>query len=148
MSDGISINVDSEAFTKAMDDHIAKAPRAAMYAMRQAARVARIAGRAKAPVYKGPARVGVVKGELRASIKPSRNITQAGDVFSMVIGPIGNVKRAKGKRRTSEGGGQYGVPYYRAKQEARFGFMAAARDAADAGAAIAFTEAFEKQLNS
>lgn len=127
-------------------------PRAAMWAVREAGRTVRREAKANAPVLKDKGAVGVrtyqadrkfragggigplrgggtsqpIRGLLKASIAPSKNVKQLGTAaFSLKVGPRGDR-----------------VHLYSGKAEARSGFMAAgdraAQDAMPAIAARAF----------
>lgn len=138
MADGIGFRMFTEPFTKAIDERQQRMPRAAMYAVREAGRVAKRTGRAKAPVLKDMSRLShrelqkygkagfntnaaysgnqPIPGLLKASIGSSRRLRQVGQSeFSVKVGP-------RGQR----------VHLYAGKAEARAHYMAEAEKAAHA----------------
>lgn len=176
MADSVSFNIDADAVIASFDDARLKIPRTTMYALRRVGANARRVSRAAAPVYKGPPRVGVIKGELRAAIKTSRNIQNRAGILVLELGPFGGGKStSKGSRikakyaserqgaltsskpykartaaRTVKSGtrtgGLYGVSLYRRKQEAKYGFMEKGRAVAEATATAEFEKAVEEML--
>lgn len=153
-NDGVAVIIETQAVQDAIDLHLTRIRKATMYGLRSVGRATRTAMRAKAPTYRGPERVGVVKGELKASIKPSKNIQASDSGFTMYVGAIGKGKRAGQVRRLkargdgSQGGSVYGVPLYRGVQEERFGYVAAGDEIAQASANAIFEAAFAKSLNT
>lgn len=121
------------------------------WAMRETGRAAKSAARDKAPLYEGKPRVGVTRGELHDSIKPSKHIKQAGGLLSMLVGPFGPRYKAEyvpspfapRPRKVYRNGWEhavYGTPLYRGRQEARAEYMAAGLAAAEAKAGEATDE--------
>ena len=104
--------------------------RATMWALRETGRAVMAAARNRAPVYSGDD-PRPVRGALRSSIKSSRTITRAAGGYELHVTPTGTVT---GKNR--------GVPLYRNKMEAKYGYMAAATAAGSAAAQAAFEEAY------
>jgi hypothetical protein len=148
--------------------------RATMYALRATGRyVARVA-KSKAPVYRGNSdpRAMAEKGNLRRSIANARRLSSTDDAFELKVGPFGTKKKGTGivrygkvqgggalaainaakngrtfsrKNGESTAGEVRGVPMYRSKMEAKYGFMVAAVSAAEAdGAKAIFEEAYAK----
>ena len=138
MADGISFKMVTEPFTKGIAERQKRMPRAAMYAVREAGRVAKRTGRANAPVLKDKSRLShrelqkygkagfntkaaytgnqPIPGLLKASIGSSKRLKRLGESeFSVKVGP-------RGQR----------VHLYAGKQEARAHFMAEAEKAAQA----------------
>jgi hypothetical protein len=117
MADGVSFKMVTEQFTKALDDRQRRMPGAAMWAVREAGRVAKKTARAQTPVLKdkqaasvaqmrkdrkfhaaggvGPTKTGgtadrPIRGLLRASIGPSKNVKRLGPhEVSLKVGPRG-----------------------------------------------------------
>lgn len=144
MADGISFRMVTEPFTKAIATREARMPAGARFAVRQAGRVATKAARAKAPVLgdktvishaaakklakTGTATSGPVRGALRASIAPSKNLTRDSPAgYSLKVGPRG--PRAH---------------LYAQKEEARAGYMAAGEAAAKAAMPAIAAAAFNR----
>jgi hypothetical protein len=140
MSDGISIKFNMSGVTRELATVNRDMDRATMYGLRRLGASVRKEARSKAGEhdYSGPERVGVIKGELRKSIKTSRNIKNDGVYRTLTVGPTGKVRR--------DGGGAYGVPLYRVQQEAKYGYMAGGYAAAVGSAAATLEKAWAKSL--
>lgn len=158
MGDLISINWVTKPFEDAMDDirrTDGAADRATKYALRATGRAMVRVAKANAPVYKGTdPRAVAEKGNLRRSIANARKLTgDAATGYTLKVGPFGTKKKGTDVRRTGpsrrEGGtsGQVrGVPLYRAKMEAKYGFMAAAVGMGDAAIRQIYEDAMAKAL--
>jgi hypothetical protein len=152
MADGISFKMVTAPFHAAIKQRQARMPGAARFAVREGGRVARKAARAKAPVLADKTAVsagayqrafkqrklgtagpiqgegGPVRGLLRASITPSRNLKSLGSSeFSLKVGPRG--PRAH---------------LYAQKEERKHGYMAAGDEAAKAAMAAIAAAAFNR----
>jgi len=152
MADGVSFKMVTKPFTDAIGKREALMPGAARGAVRKAGIVVQKAARAKTPVLSDKSVVsaarhkkdwaaykkggstgaaptsGPVRGLLRASITPSRRLTQTGkSSFSLKVGPRG--PRAH---------------LYAQKEEARAGFMAAGEAAGRSAMAAIAQEAFDQ----
>jgi hypothetical protein len=150
MADSVSFKMLTEPFTKGIHQREARMPRAAMYAVREAGRVAKTAGRKQAPVLKDTSKLSHAKlqrysragfnvkaayagnqpipGLLKASIHSSKRLKQLGDSeFSLKVGP-------RGER----------VHLYAGKIEERAHYMAAAEAAAKAAMPAIAQKAFNR----
>jgi len=151
MADGIAFSMITEPFHKGIAQRQARMPRAAMYSVREAGRVVKVAAKKAAPILKDPNAVtasqlargtkfrkagGIgpvmtadrpVRGLLRASIKPTRNIRRVGDMYELKIAP-------RGAR----------VHLYSGAQEERFHYMAAGEAAGAAALQGIAKRSFDK----
>jgi len=142
MADGFSYSVVTRPLNDALAARVKLMDRGTMWALRQMGRVCSRAAKAEAPVYRGGmtqksykadrSAAGInapVSGLLRASIKPSRQITHAGGVFWMTVGPRGP--------RTN---------LYKGKIEALHPYMAVGAAAAEVAAPGIFDEAVARVM--
>ena len=172
MADGISFTFDTHEFTEMTDGMIEANKKATMYAMRATGRYLARTAKARAPVYKGTdPRAMAESGNLKKSITNAKKLVQSADSYSLKVGPFGTKKKGtdivrhgtrnghaidsrtaahlgiKGPSRKageSSKGQVRGVPLYRSKMEAKYGYMAAGIAAADAGAKEIYEAAYEK----
>jgi hypothetical protein len=151
MGDGIGYEMITGPFKEASADWEKRTHRATLYALRATGR--KVASRAKkcAPVYKGnDPRAQAEAGNLRKSIQNARKIHETGGQLSFKTGVIGTQKKGtevvrhgtrrgvaidsrtarhlgiegpKARSSESSGGQVRGVLLYRAKMEAKYGFM-------------------------
>lgn len=132
--------IDVAATVEGLDRVGDEVRRAVEWAMRSTGRTGRRVARAKAPVYDGKKRIGVRRLELQRGIKASKNIEENGPELSMFVGPFGPRYKASydptPRRYPRKGSATavYGTPLFRRQQEARFGYMAAGRLAAERAA--------------
>lgn len=139
-----SIHFDTSRFTAAMDDVKRAETKASMYGVRSVGRAVARAAKAQAPVYHGSdPRAMAESGNLRKSIKNARRMDRAGDTYQLKVGPFGSKKKGTAVTRygigptpsvkagTSTKGQVRGVQLYRAKMEAKYGYMAAGVSSVD-----------------
>lgn len=138
MADGFSLKFNTSGVTRAVAEVNRDMDRATAYGLRRVGAVVRSQARSRAPVYTGPARKGVIAGELKKSIKTSKRVKNDGVYRTLTVGPSGQVRR--------DGGGAYGVPLYRRRQEAAVGFMKGGHDAGMATAGKTLEAAWAKSL--
>jgi hypothetical protein len=141
MADGLSFKMVTAPLDKALAEREIRMRRAAMWTVREGARVVTRAARAKAPVLgggsgaagyrawrqSGASGTGPVPGLLKNSIRPARRLHQSGSSWSVRVGPRGT--RAH---------------LYAAKEELREGYMEAGFHAAEAMMAAVSASAYGK----
>lgn len=139
MADGFSLKFYTAGVTREVAGVNRELDRATAYGLRRVGALVRSQARSRAPVYAGPARKGVIAGELKKSIKTSKRVKNDGVYRTLTVGPSGPVRR-------DQGGGAYGVPLYRKKAEAKTGFMQGGYEAGIASAGTTLEAAWAKSL--
>lgn len=98
-ADRIRANLHYKSTLHDLDDITRRSNRAAMWSVREVGRLFKRTAAKAAPVYQGPAKTirvngesrPVVKGELKRSIRSSKNLRRHGDGdYSVVAGPRGD----------------------------------------------------------
>lgn len=127
------------------DDMNAELPlatkKATMYAVRATGRYLAKLAKAQCPVYSGSdPRAQAERGQLRKSIANAKSMTVGASSYELKVGPFGSTRKGTAVHRTDKGDLR-GVPLYRAKINAMYGYMDSAVSAANSESAQGIYEA-------
>ena len=149
MTDTVSFTMDTRQFDEMAEGTVKANHKATMYAMRATGRYMVRIAKAKAPVYKGTdPRAMAESGNLRRSIANAKRLENAGETYTLKVGPFGTKKKGtlvtrtgKSRKEGGTGGQVRGVPLYRGQMEEMYGYMAAAINAGNSAAVKAIYDA-------